>query len=179
MNAILQKAILLIPYARWSDKYVPTATPVNNMLYKNLNMSFKYVLKRSILSIYSTSTDTFFKPITQAALLKKNLSNTMKYSKINPQGVPQQPKTCLVFLLTQSLCSIGNFSSTGVKKTTRSSGGALYLQHATARVCVCMCVQVRAHLTCQSHKLRTQPYTDVCRNWRTPNTTITEVPCWT
>jgi len=66
----------------------------------------------------------------------------MKYLKINPQGVPQQPKTRLDFLLTQSLCSIGNFSSTGVKKTTRSSGGALYLQHATASVCVCVCVCV-------------------------------------
>jgi hypothetical protein len=52
------------------------------------------------------------------------------------------------------------------------SGRGLCNLHARARAC-------RLHLTCQSHKLRTHPSTDVSRNWRTPNTTITEGPFWT
>ena len=69
--AILQKALLLTPYARRSNKYVVTTTAVNNMLHKNLNVSFgirtyvcMYVcmyVTRSVLLIYSTFKDLFYK----------------------------------------------------------------------------------------------------------------------
>jgi len=67
VTAILQKALLLTPYARQSKKYVVTATAVNNRLRKNLNISFSirmYVcmyVTRSVLLIYSTFKDILYK----------------------------------------------------------------------------------------------------------------------
>jgi hypothetical protein len=121
-----------------------------------MSFSVRMYVIRSILLLHSTSKDIIYKLIKHASFLScnvkeygeslKNISNTMKYSKMNPQDVPKQPKTHLVFLLTKSLCSIGKFSTMGVKQATRSSGGALSVQHAC--VCVRTFVQVRAHLTC-------------------------------